>query len=380
MSKRADLKPSTVTAQAMGACDPTTRAIVPPLVASAHYERSPDGSYPGGHSYTRDQNPTYKPCEKLLAHLEKGHEALLFSSGMAAAVTVFENLPFGAHVVIPEYMYWTLRLWLEEMSRKGRFVLDSSPNGDLDALREVIRPGITKIVWVETPSNPTCAITDICGTVEVAHQAGARVVVDGTVATPVLSRPLELGADMVMHSATKQLNGHSDVLAGVLITACDDEDWDSIKRDRYVRGAVIGPFEAWLLLRGLRTLFLRVTKASETAQQIAEMLVEMPNVKKMFYPGLALHPGHDVALRQMHGGFGPIVSFCVDGYNEASRVVQALQVFRNATSLGGVESLVEHRAQVEGLHTNVPEDLVRLSIGIEDVDDLATDLKQALTN
>ena len=380
MHKHADLKPSTVTAQAMGACDPTTKAIIPPLIASTPYERSPDGSYPGGHSYTRDQNPTYKPCENLLAHLEKGYEALLFSSGMTAAVTVFENLPFGAHVVIPEYMYWTLRLWLEKMSSKGRFVIDSSPNGDLDGLRRVIRPGVTKLVWVETPSNPTCAITDISGTVEVAHQAGARVVVDGTIATPVLSRPLELGADMVMHSATKQLNGHSDVLAGVLITACDDAAWASIKQDRSVRGAVVGPFEAWLLLRGLRTLFLRVTKASDTAQQIAEMLVALPNVTEVFYPGLALHPGHDVALRQMHGGFGPIVSFCVDGYNEASRVVQSLRVFRNATSLGGVESLVEHRAQVEGLQTNIPKDLIRLSVGIEDVDDLATDLKQSLTS
>lgn len=378
MAKPSDLGPPTLAAQALGWRDPATGAIVPPLVASAPYERAPDGSYPGGHTYTRDQNPTYDPCEALLARLEEGRQALLFSSGMAAATAVFETLAPGDHVVAPAEMYWTIRLWLQECAARGRFTLDLVPNGDLAALRRALRPGVTRVVWVETPSNPTCAITDIAATAEAAHAAGARVVVDGTVATPVLCRPLRLGADLVMHSATKQLNGHSDVLAGALITARDDAAWARIRRDRACRGAVPGPFEAWLLLRGMRTLFLRVARAAENAQRVAEALAAHPRVKQVLYPGLAGHPGHAVAARQMHGGFGPLVSFRVADAAAARAVVGALRVFRNATSLGGVESLVEHRAPIEGRGTPVPADLVRLSLGIEDADDLIADLTRAL--
>ena len=253
------------------------------------------------------------------------------------------------------------------------------PNGNLDSLRESIRPGQTKIVWVETPANPTCAVTDIAATAEIAHAAHALVVVDGTVATPVLSRPLELGADLVMHSATKQLNGHSDVLAGALVTARDDDFWARIKQDRAYRGAVLGPFEAWLLLRGMRTVFLRVFTAAQNAQQVAEALVRHPTVTQVMYPGLPDHPGHEVAVRQMQGGFGMMVSIrLAGGERAAKRVVSALRLFRNATSLGGVESLVEHRAPVEGPGTNVPVDLLRFSVGIEDAGDLVADLEQAL--
>ena len=378
MDKPLGLKPPTLAAQALGWSDPLTGAIGPPVVASAPYERAPDGTYPGGHTYTRDQNPTYDPCESLLARLEQGVEALLFSSGMAAATTVFETLSVGDHVVAPQEMYWTIRLWLQERAASGRLSLDLVPNGDLDALSKTVRSGVTKIVWVETPSNPTCAVTDIAGTVEIAHRAAARVVVDGTVATPVLCRPLELGVDLVMHSATKQLNGHSDVLAGALVTADDDEVWGRIKHDRAYRGAVLGPFEAWLLLRGMRTLYLRVATASENAQWVAEMLAENCHVTAVMYPGLDTDPGHAVAANQMHGGFGPMVSFRVGGEAEARRVVAALRLFRNATSLGGVESLVEHRAPVEGPGTPVPSDLIRLSLGIEDGADLVEDLELAL--
>jgi cystathionine gamma-synthase len=377
--KPSDLNPATLAAQALGWRDPITRAIVPSIVTSAPYERAPDGSYPGGHTYTRDQNPTYAPCEALLANLERGAEARLFSSGMAAATTVFETLPHGAHVVAPREMYWTIRLWLEERGATGRLSLDFVPNGDLDILRKTVRPGTTRLVWVETPSNPTCAVTDIAATVDIARAARAQVVVDGTVATPVLCRPLELGADLVMHSATKQLNGHSDVLAGALVSAKDDEMWGRIKHDRAYRGAMLGPFEAWLLLRGMRTLFLRVAKASENAQRVAETLVANPRVTRVMYPGLREHPGHAVAARQMHGGFGPMLSFCLEGEAEARRVAGALRVFRNATSLGGVESLVEHRAPVEGPGSPVPPDLVRLSLGIEEADDLIADLDHALS-
>ena len=246
-------------------------------------------------------------------------------------------------------------------------------------MREATRPDRTKIVWVETPANPSGAITDIRATVAVAHEAGARVIVDGTVTTPVLCRPLDLGADLVMHSATKQLNGHSDVLAGALVTATKDEFWTRIEHDRAYRGAVLGPFEAWLLLRGMRTLFLRVPAAAENAQRVAEALACHPGVDEVMYPGLPDHPRHDVAARQMTGGFGMMVSFRPKGGAAAARrLVAALKVFRNATSLGGVESLVEHRAPVEGPGTNVPDDLIRLAIGIEDADDLLADLEQAL--
>ncbi len=378
MEESSNLSAQTLAAQALGGCDPSTAAIVPPVVPSATYERAPDGSYPGGHTYTRDQNPTYDPAEALLARLEEGHEALLFSSGMAAATTVFETLAAGDHVVAPVGMYWTIRLWLRDLAASGRIALDLVPNGDLEALGRALRPGATRVVWVETPSNPMCAVTDIAATAEIAHAAGARVVVDGTLATPALCRPLRLGADLVMHSATKQLNGHSDVLAGALVTARDDEAWARIKRDRAYRGAVLGPFEAWLLLRGMRTLFLRVARASENAQRVAEALADHPRVAQVLYPGLTGHRGHEIAARQMQGGCGPLVSFRVADEAAARAVVGELRVFRNATSLGGVESLVEHRAPVEGPGTPVPADLVRLSLGIEDADDLIADLNRAL--
>ena len=376
-----DVKPSTLAAQAMGWHDPSTGALVPSVVPSAPYERAPDGSYPGGHTYTRDQNPTYAQAEALLAALEGGVGAMLFSSGMAAATTVFETLDSGAHVVAPQQMYWTIRRWLEQLAAARRIALDFVPNGDLEALRATIRPGQTKIVWVETPSNPTCDITDIAASAEIAHTAGARVVVDGTVATPVLCQPLALGADLVMHSATKQLNGHSDVLAGALVTRTDDDLWSQVRHDRSYRGAVLGPFEAWLLLRGMRTLFLRVPAAARSALRVAEMLALHPGVVQVMYPGLRSHPGHAVATRQMRGGYGMLLSFRPGGGERvAKRVVGALRLFRNATSLGGVESLVEHRAPVEGPGTTVPDDLIRLSLGIEDIDDLVSDLEQALAS
>ena len=371
--------PSTLAAQALGLVDPTTRSIVPAIYPSVPYERAPDGSYPGGRTYTRDQNPTYDQAEALLGRLEGGQGALLFSSGMAAATTVFETLDTGDHVVAPEQMYWTVQRWLEELAGRGRIALDLVPNGDQAALEAALRPGRTKIVWVETPANPTCAMTDIAATAEAAHAAGARVVVDSTVCTPVLCRPIEHGADLVMHSATKQLNGHADVLAGALVTAQKDDLWERIAHDRGYRGAVLGPFEAWLLLRGMRTLFLRVPHSARSAQQIAEWLTQQPAVSEVYYPGLASHPGHAVAALQMSGGFGMLLSFRLAGGEDAAkRVAGGLRLFKNATSLGGVESLVEHRAPVEGPGTRVPDDLLRLSVGIEAVEDLLADLEQAL--
>ena len=266
------------------------------------------------------------------------------------------------------------------MVSRGRLVVDFVANGDLGLLKRTVRPGVTRIVWVETPANPSGAITDIAETVAIARNAGARIVVDSTVATPVLCRPLEHGADLVMHSATKQLNGHSDVLAGALVTKHQDEFWEHCQRERAFRGAVLGPFESWLLLRGMRTLDLRVRRSSKSAQRVAEMLDLHAAVSEVLYPGLTKHPGHLIAARQMDGGFGMLVSFRLHGGAvEARRVAGALHLFRNATSLGGVESLVEHRAPVEGLGTTVPDDLLRLSIGIEDPDDIVADLECALS-
>ena len=372
-------RPETLAAQALGRVEPTTRSVVPAIYPSTTYERAPDGSYPGGHTYTRDENPTYEQAEALLTRLEGGEGALLFASGMAAATTVFETLDAGDHVVAPEQMYWTLQRWLEELAGRGRIALDLVPNGDLGALEAALRPGRTKIVWVETPANPSTAITDIAEAAEAAHVAGARVVADGTTSTPVLCRPIEHGADLVVHSATKQLNGHADVLAGAVVTARRDAWWERIAHDRGYRGAVLGPFEAWLLLRGMRTLFLRVARSAESAMRIAERLAAHPAVAEVSYPGLPSHPGHAVAARQMSGGFGMLLSFRPRGGEAAAKqVAGSLRLFRNATSLGGVESLVEHRAPVEGPGTRVPDDLLRLSIGIEAVEDLLADLDRAL--
>ena len=372
-------KPSTRAAQALGAVDPATGSLVPPIYPAVQYERTAEGAPTGGRVYTRDQNPTYDQSEALLASLEGGRAAMLFSAGMAAATTVFETLDVGDHVVAPEQMYWMLRRWLQGEAGRGRIALDLVPNGDMAALRRALRSGTTKIVWAETPANPGGAVTDLAAAAAAAHEAGARFVVDNTLPTPVLSRPLEHGADLVMHSATKQLNGHSDVLAGALVTAREDELWKRCRRERAFRGAVLGPFESWLLLRGMRTVCLRVLASARNAQRVAETFDGHRALSVVLYPGLPGHPDHDVAARQMDGGFGAVVSLRMKGGAEAARrVVRELRLFHDATSLGGVESLAEARGLVEGPGSPVPDDLVRLSIGIEDAGDLVADLEQAL--
>lgn len=371
-------QPETLAARAGGRVDPTMGAVVPPIWPSAAYVRDAEGRYLGGHSYTRDQNPTYDEPEALLRELEGGAEALLFASGMAAASTVFEALPEGAHVVAPRAMYWTLRRWIEARAAAGRIDVSWVPTGDLDALDAALRQDLTQLVWLETPANPRGEITDLRAASDRAHAAGARVVADGTLATPVLTRPLEHGCDLVMHSATKQLNGHADVVAGALVTARRDPFWESICNERAYRGAILGPFEAWLLLRGMRTVFLRVRASCRGAQAVAEALAKHPAVDAVDYPGLSGHPGHEIAARQMEGGFGCVVSFRVGSAERARAVAAALARFHDASSLGGVESLVEHRAAVEGEGSPVPDDLLRLSIGIENPEDLVADLCRAL--
>jgi cystathionine gamma-synthase len=372
-------RPATVTAQALGWVEERTRSISPPLYASSTYERDADNRYRSGYEYARDTNPACDQPEALLRRLECGSAAMLFSSGMAAATAVFQALAPGDHVVAPKVMYWSLRNWLSQFAKVWGLDLDLVDMTDADALRRVLKPGVTKIVWIETPANPLWDIIDIARTAEIAHAAGARVAVDSTVATPVLTRPLELGADLVMHSATKYLNGHSDLLAGALVTKNDDEEWERLRRLRTQLGSVLGSFESWLLLRGMRTLFPRVRTAVTNAQHIAERLAGNPEIARVLYPGLPDFPGHALAAKQMQGGFGAMLSIRVQGGESAAIATAAnVRVFKRATSLGGTESLIEHRASVEGSGTPCADDLLRLSIGIEDADDLIADLEQAL--
>lgn len=366
-------------AQALGRTDEATGAVVPPVHLATTFLRDPDNQYRSGFIYARPDNATVREAEAILAMLEGAPAALLFGSGMSAATAVFLSLAPGDHVLAPRVMYWALRNWLLTDATAWGLQVGIVDTADLAAVQAAIRPGRTKLVWLETPANPLWTITDIAAVAAIAHEAGARVAVDSTCATPLLTQPLALGADLVMHSATKYLNGHSDVVAGVLATAAEDEAWARIRRTRTMLGQIIGPLEAFLLIRGLRTLPLRVAAASAAAMALATRFANHPLVSEVLYPGLESHPGHAVARRQMRGGFGGMLSIRVRA-GEAAAVATAANVrlWRRATSLGGVESLIEHRASVEGPGSPCPPDLLRLSAGIEDVEDLYADLDAAL--
>ncbi|HEX6120682.1 MAG TPA: aminotransferase class I/II-fold pyridoxal phosphate-dependent enzyme [Dongiaceae bacterium] len=374
-----DMSPETLCAQAMGWIEPTTKAIVPPVHVSTTYLRDEDNEYRSGRSYVREDNPTWDQVEELLTRLEGGTATLLFSAGMAAATATFLALRPGDHVVVPDVMYWGLRKWLRGPASEWGLSVESVDMANLDRVRAAMRPGKTRLIWAETPSNPLWQVFDLTRLAEIAHGAGARLAVDSTCATPLLTQPIALGADLVMHAATKYLNGHSDVLAGSLTTARQDEYWQRIHGVRASCGAVLGSFEAWLLLRGMRTLPLRVKQCCANALHVAEGLERNPAVEQVFYPGLASHPQHELAKRQMRGGFGGMLSIRVKG-GEAAAIQCAARVnlWKRATSLGGVESLIEHRASIEGAGTPVPRDLLRLSAGIENGDELLADLVQAL--
>ena len=303
-------------------------------------------------------------------------DAMIFASGMAAATCVFLSLTPGDHVVAPRVMYWALRNWLAKDSHLAVSFVDP---GDTDAFQQALIPERTRLVWIETPANPSWDVTDIKAVAEMAHRAGAQVAVDSTVATPVFTRPLALGADLVMHSATKYLNGHSDIVAGALVAREVNTQWQRLKALRVQLGSILGSFESYLLTRGMRTLFPRVRLAAANALELARRLKNHPNIEQVFYPGLPEFPGHDIARRQMHDGFGAMLSIRIQG-GEAAAIAAAgkLRVWKRATSLGGVESLVEHRASIEGPDSPCPRDLLRLSVGIENVEDLYTDLTLAL--
>ena len=367
-------------AQACHYIDDVTGGINPPLQFSTTYARDADYEYLSRYSYTRSGNPSWEVLEKVCAELDGGVEALCFASGMAAVCAVLETVNSGEHVVAPRIMYHGSQDWLRRISARRSIGLTLFEASDLDALRAAIEPGKTSLVWIETPVNPTWDLIDIAAAADIAHEAGAILVVDATVSSPVTTRALDYGADIVFHSATKYLNGHSDVNAGILVGAQDDERWQDIKLVRTLMGGVLGPFDAWLLLRGMRTLFLRFEKASQNALRLAQHFEHDPRLEKVLYPGLESHPGHDIAKRQMTNGYGGMLSLLVRGDAEQAKMIAAAtRIFLRATSLGGVESLIEHRASVEGPHSVVPPNLLRLSIGIENCDELIEDIKQSLS-
>jgi cystathionine gamma-synthase len=372
-------KPATIAAQAAGAVDAATGGVVPGISMATTYGRGPDYALlRAGNTYGRDDNDTVRQAEEVVRALEDAGASLLFPSGMAAVAAVFRALPSGARVVLQSGIYHGTASFVRAYCVRRAILLDEVDAADPGALAEACRSS-ADMVWIETPSNPWLKTTDIAAASGMAHKAGAVLVVDGTAATPVLTRALDLGADMVMQSATKALNGHSDVLAGAL--SCRDpsqEMWREIARDRHDAGAILAPFEAWLLMRGMRTLPLRMERMCANALAVAEYLDARPDIVAVLYPGLPGHDGHEIATRQMRGGYGYLMSALVRGDRaRALDVVGRLRLFHRATSLGGVESLVEHRQTIEP-QSGIPDTLLRLSIGIEDAGDLIADLGQAL--
>ena len=378
-SPEGTLADTTVLAQAGHGVDPTTGAVVPPLHTATTFARDSDNELLGDYVYSRYGNPTVAHAEELLAGLEGGADAMLFASGLAAVAAVYETVPSGGHVVAPTVMYHGAQDWLRRIAERRGIGLTLFDATDPDGLSEALRPEETTLVWIESPVNPTWDIIDIQAAADHAHTAGAVLAVDCTVASPMTTRALDLGADIVFHSATKYLNGHSDLLAGALITPEVNELWEELQLIRKLSGGGLGARDAWMLIRGMRTLPLRFERSSKSALQIAQALEGRPGIDTVLYPGLESHPGHDVARRQMTNGFGGLMSILVKGgAEEALALTGRLRVFVRATSLGGVESLAEHRASVEGPHSLVPPNLVRLSIGIEDPADLLSDLERAL--
>ena len=367
---------ATLFAQADGAIDPQTGGLVPPIQSATTFARDESNALISpNHIYSRDDNDLVRLAEGMLAKAEHAEEGLLFPSGMAAVAALMRTVPNGGRIILQSGIYWGVTKWTREFCARRGIDLVEVDCADLDVLKAAAQPA--DILWIETPSNPYLKTVDVRGCAEVAGEIGAALVVDSTAATPVLSQPLDLGADVVMHSATKGINGHSDVLAGFLgVRDASSERWQMIKMDRHDAGAVMGSFEAWLLIRGMRTMPLRVERMSQNALAVAEYLAAHPSVDGVLYPGLASDPGHVLAREQMSGGFGSLLSVIIFGGGDAALKVNGkLSVFKRATSLGGVESLVEHRHTIEA---DVPDNLLRLSVGIEAVDDLIADLEQAL--
>lgn len=375
-----EIKPETRAARGGLEADGAVHPVVPPILPGTTFLRDEAYALPAGQSsYIRGVTPGDIPAEALLAKLEKAYAAALFASGTAAAAAIVQSLAPGERIVAPKIMYWGLRNWMLGFCQQWGISLDFYDAGVEGSLAQTVAAKPTAMLWLETPSNPTWEVTDIAAASEIAKRAGAWLVVDSTVPTPVLTQPVTLGADLVFHSATKYLNGHSDVIAGAVVTESNSELWQKVVYNRTNTGAVLGAFEAWLLLRGMRTLYPRVNQACDSAMKFAQHFCSHPNVLEVQYPGLPSHPGHTTAAKQMDGGFGGMLSIRVKGGREAAlSVVAKCKIFLRATSLGGVESLIEHRHTIEGPDSPIPDDLLRISIGLEACDDLIADLQHAL--
>jgi cystathionine gamma-synthase len=379
MTSNSKLSLQTRIAQALHFEEAGSGAVTPAIQPAATYTRDENYDIRRPYWYRRDGSETTAHAEAMIAELEAAKETLLFASGMSAATAVIEQLPTGSHVVAPEVMYHGVRMQLLAHQKNGRITLSSYTAGNLDELAAAVKPGQTKLVWVETPNNPNWEVTDIQAAADIAHGAGAKLITDCTGTPPNICRALDFGADISFHSATKYLGGHSDVTGGALSVRQVDESWDEIALIRKLQGTVLQSFDAWLLIRGMRTLFLRVERASSNTMAIAQHFENHPALEAVLYPGLPSDPGHEVARRQTDGTFGGMMSIIVRGAEQtAIDVCRFVKVFYPATSLGGVESLIEHRKTVSGEGFPVHPRLLRLSIGIESADDLIADLEQAL--
>jgi len=373
-----NLSPATRAAQAMHSPDEETGAVVPAIELSSTFARDSDYQLRGGYVYGRNGGPTTAQAETVISSLDGSAASLLFGSGMAAFVALFETLENGDHVVLPQVMYHGGVTWVRRLEAKRGLRVTLFDATKADALRDAVRKD-TALVWIESPTNPNWDIIDIAAAAEIAHNVGALLAVDCTVSPPVTTNALALGADIAFQSATKYLNGHSDITGGVLSLAKEGALLEELRLVRTLQGSIMAPFDAWLLIRGMRTLYLRYERASENALVIAKHFEGHAMIEAVLYPGLPSHPGHDVACRQMKAGFGGMLSLLIKGGEDAAHdVARHTQVFFPATSLGGVESLIEHRKTVEGPFSLVAANLLRLSVGIEDVRDLIADLEQAL--
>jgi cystathionine gamma-synthase len=374
----AAMKLETLAVHAGRAVEPGTGAVTPSMTLSTTFERAEDGSFPH-HLYTRSGNPNRDALETALAALEGGSTAFAFGSGQAAAAAVFQALSPGDHVLMPDDLYHGVRNLIRQVMARWGLVADFVDMSDAANVARALRAN-TRLIWIETPSNPSLKISDIAALTQAAREVGALTVVDNTWATPIAQHPLALGADIAMHSTTKYIGGHSDVLGGCLVVRADAETRlvERLRAGQNLVGGVPSPFDCWLLLRSLPTLPYRVRAQSESAAKIAAFLVSHPAIERVHYPGLASHRGHEIAARQM-SGFGGMLSIQVrGGQTEAMAVAARVKLFIRATSLGGVESLIEHRASVEGPDTPTPPNLLRLSVGLEHPDDLIADLSEAL--
>ncbi len=357
--------------------DPTTGAVAPPIHLSTTFVHGPACEETHGYSYIREKNPTQTRLEEAMAKLEGGESTLAFASGLGAVCAVLQSLERGSHVIFPDDAYTGYRnLYNEFLPQWGleHSVVDFT---ETEHIRSALKKN-TRLVLAETPSNPSLKITDLLAVADITHSAGAELLVDNTFATPMLQRPLALGADLILHSLTKYCGGHSDVQGGCLVLKSDAKWRERLFRTRMLMGAVASPFNSWLILRGLRSLDCRMERHSSNAAKLASALENLPKVERVCYPGLVSNEGHELARRQMKS-FGGMLSFQMrGGFEEAIRVASRVKLFTNATSLGGTESLIEHRASSEGEGTKVPQNLLRVSVGLEHADDLIEDLQQAI--